>query len=181
MTVVHAYIADLNRERREVESSTGQLIVTHTAYTAVCGEHLTVRADLEVRCFGRLRLRDVWPLAGSHVTCPACRSEIRRLLAERDSPEREERIRALTKWAREHPLACVKGDLEARATLERQRAYRAAKKKERAARFKLASPSDRTRCRYCEAPMRSSKHTTCGRGTCRARLATELRKAREGR
>ena len=177
----HAYIADLNRERREVESSTGQVIVTHVACTAVCGTHLTDRDDLEVRCFGLLRLRTIWPLAGHHVTCPGCRSEIRRLLAERDSPEREERVRALTKWAAEHPLACSKGDFEARAELERQRAYRAAKRKERAARLKLAPPADRTRCRYCEAPMRSSKHTTCGRGTCRARLATELRKAREGR
>lgn len=173
----HAYIADLNRERRQITHTTGATL-TYDAVVAVCGVH---DRSQELRCFGIRRLPEVWPNAGHHVTCPACRSEIRRLLSQRESPERRARIAALSAWAQAHPLESAKGDLKAKADLERQRAYRAAKKKERADRFKLAPPADRSHCRYCEAVMRSTRHTTCGRGTCRARLATELRKAREGR
>ena len=133
---VHAYIADLNRERVTGTASTGQEWEIDNALVAVCGEHIGRRvnggrAAEELRCFGLRRLATIWPLAGHNVDCPACRAEVRRLLGDRTDPEREARIAALERWANQHPDSSRTDTLKAEAQRRRVETQR---RKARAAR-----------------------------------------------
>ena len=174
---VHAYIADLNRERREVTHRTGVSLTT-SAVVAVCGAPEGTGSEL--RCFGLRRLATIWPLAGHNVTCPACRAEVRRLLGERTDPEREARIAALTRWAEVNPDGARTDTLKAEAQRRRVETQR---RKERAARAaqQVAVRGDPTRCRYCPRELTFEggiRCTTCCGGSCRAKLARDVRLGR---
>ena len=135
----HAYIADLARERRTTTSITGQTITTGSAFTGVCGAHITLNAAEGTRCFGLRRLALYWPLQGHHVDCPACRAEVRRLLGERTDPEQEARIAALTQWAEAHPLRGADDSLEAEAQRRRMETRRRKERMERAAKRRVVA------------------------------------------
>ena len=167
---VHAYIADLNRERVTGTASTGQEWEIDNALVAVCGEHIGRRvnggrAAEELRCFGLRRLATIWPLAGHNVDCPACRAEVRRLLGDRTDPEREARIAALTQWAEANPLRGADDSLEAEAQRRRMETRR---RRERAAR--AANPL----C-ACGRPKVKDK-SVCGAEACALRRAIEVRR-----
>ena len=110
---VHAYIADLNRERPSVPNRADAV-----AMVGVCGVQYGRGCD-DLCCFGMRRLATIWPLAGHNVDCPACRREIRRLLSERTDPEREARIAALTRWAEVNPDGARTDTIKAEAQRRR--------------------------------------------------------------
>lgn len=120
----HAYIADLNRERPSLPNRADAV-----ATVGVCG--VQYGRDDDLRCFGLRRLATIWPLAGHHVDCPACRAEVRRLLGERTDPEREARIAALTRWAEVNPDGARTDTIKAEAQRRRVETQR---RKARAAR-----------------------------------------------
>ena len=117
MTTSHAYIADLNRERPTNANRADAI-----ALRAVCGGAYT--GGEEFRCFGLRRLAEVWAKAGHNVNCPACRAEVRRLLAGRSDPAHEERIAALGRWADQHQLRGSDDTLRAEAQRRRMVARR---------------------------------------------------------
>jgi len=125
MTTAHAYIADLNRER-----PTNANRAEAVALLGVCGA--PERDGSELRCFGLRRLATVWPAQGHNVTCPACRAEVRRLLAGRSDPAHEERIAALGRWVAQHPDARGLAELRSHAADVQRRRDEAAVKRARA-------------------------------------------------
>lgn len=161
MTTAHAYIADLSRERRNTPGSASVY-----AIVAVCGLECTgADARGDIRCFGLRRLPEVWERAGHNVTCPACRGEVRRLLAQRESPERMARVAALSAWARLHPDGSRTDTLLAEAQRRRVETQRRRKRAQQAANPLCA----------CGRPKVKGK-AICGAEACALRRAIEVRR-----
>lgn len=168
----HAYIADLNRERPSLPNRAEAL-----AMVGVCGVQYGRGCD-DLRCFGLRRLALYWPLQGHHVDCPACRSEIRRLLSERTDPEREARIAALTEWAEANPLRGADDSLKAEAQRRRMETQR---RKERAARAAASPERVQGVCEFCGEGARAAWDYTCNALPCRVKRAKVTREKRARR
>lgn len=172
---VHAYIADLNRERREVTHRTGVSLTT-SAVVAVCGAPEGTGSEL--RCFGLRRLATIWPLAGHNVTCPACRAEVRRLLGERTDPEREARIAALGRWVEANPDGARTDTLKAEAQRRRVETQR---RKERAARAAAVPERVQGVCEFCGGEAQAAHDYVCTATACRIKRARATREKRARR
>lgn len=169
---VHAYIADLNRERPSSPNRAEAV-----AMVGVCGVQYGRGCD-DLRCFGLRRLATVWPIAGHSVDCPACRAEVRRLLGERSDPEREARIAALGRWVEANPDGARTDTLKAEAQRRRVETQR---RKERAARAAAVPERVQGVCEFCGGEAQAAHDYVCTATACRIKRARATREKRARR